>query len=390
MKKLLIALLAVMMILPVFSVSPIAEAAGEAFTSGDFTYILLLDGTAQLTQYTGNAEALVIPAELDGHAVAAIGENAFSGCDGLTSVTIPDSVTDFGVNPFRYCFALRQIIVSPSHPSLETVDGALVNRPDGRLICYPCAFTAGMYEIPQGVRIIGDQAFAACDSLTTVTIPDSVTAVGVNPFAYCVSLRRIAVSADHPGLAVVDGALLSRTDRRLVCFPCGSAAEAYAVPQGTEVIGDFAFSGCVGLASVTLPEGVTVIGESAFSFCERLASMTLPEGVTAIGENAFLACDSLSSVTIPDGVTSIGNRAFFVCGSLTSVTVPDGVTSIGDWAFAACGGLTSVTVPDSVTAIGEDAFADCPYLTLTVGRGSFAEAYCADNALGYTFADAGR
>lgn len=108
--------------------------------------------------------------------------------------------------------------------------------------------------------------------------------------------------------------------------------------------------------------------------------------VTAIGDRAFYECESLKIVTIPGGVTVIGNYAFYECESLTSVTLPESVTSIGDYAFYECEALKSVTIPDSVTSIGKQAFGDCSFfLTLTVGRDSYAHQYAVDNGIRFTF-----
>ena len=128
-------------------------------------------------------------------------------------------------------------------------------------------------------------------------------------------------------------------------------------------IGDRAFSGCKGLASITIPNSVTSIGWSAFNNCSSLTSITIPDSVTSIGHSAFYNCSSLASITIPNSVTSIGNFAFFRCSSLTSVTIPNSVTSIGDSAFSWCSSLTSITIPNSVTSIGDRAFAGCSSLT---------------------------
>ena len=126
-----------------------------------------------------------------------------------------------------------------------------------------------------------------------------------------------------------------------------------------DVIGDYAFSGCSSLTSLTLPSSVTSIGGHAFSGCSSLTSLTLPSSVTSIGEFAFRYCSGLTSLTIPSGVTTIDYYAFADCSGLTSLTIPSGVTWIGDYAFAWCSGLTSLTLPSSVTSIGGHAFERC-------------------------------
>ena len=169
------------------------------------------------------------------------------------------------------------------------------------------------------------------------------------------------------------------------------AGEEYNVTS----IGEYAFSDCHSLTSITIPEGVTSIGDDAFARCSSLTSITIPEGVTAIGDDAFYLCSSLTSIdvapnnenytsidgvlfskdktilikypegkdatsyTIPEGVTWIGDYAFYDCDYLTSITLPEGVTEIGDFAFKYCSSLTSITLPSSLTTIGSAAFRGC-------------------------------
>ena len=138
-------------------------------------------------------------------------------------------------------------------------------------------------------------------------------------------------------------------------------------------IGEWAFSCCSSLTSVTIPNSVTKISDHAFYACSSLASMRIPDSVTTIGDGAFSCCSSLTSVTIPDSVTYINGYAFSGCSSLTSVTIPNSVTKISDYAFSACSSLTNVTIlPDSVTYISGYAFSDCSSLTsVTIGNGLF-------------------
>ena len=87
---------------------------------------------------------------------------------------------------------------------------------------------------------------------------------------------------------------------------------------------------------------------------------TIPNGVTEIGEYAFSKCGNLTTVTIPDGVTEIGAAAFIFCAGLLKIAIPDSVTTIGEWAFLGCLKLMTVNIPESVTEIGPCAFAGCP------------------------------
>lgn len=170
-------------------------------------------------------------------------------------------------------------------------------------------------------------------------------------------------------------------------------------------IGDWAFSDCSSLTSVTIPDSVTMIGLCAFGWCSSLTSVTIPDSVTIIGRSAFGGCSRLTSVTIPDSVTSIGIYAFYNSKSLTDIVVdekntyyssfdgvlynkdkteliqypignartefaiPDSVTSIGDYAFRNCSSLTSITIPDGVTSIGSSALGYCKHLAdITVDK----------------------
>ena len=135
-----------------------------------------------------------------------------------------------------------------------------------------------------------------------------------------------------------------------------------SIPNSVTAIGDYAFRECASLTSVSIPSSVTSIGYGVFYGCVGLTSVSIPNSVTAIGDYAFFHCMGLTSVSIPNSVTAIGNTAFAECESLTSVSIPNSVTAIGDHAFFYCMGLTSVSIPNSVTAIGDEAFFACTKL----------------------------
>ena len=203
----------------------------EKLTCGDYTYVLLEDGGARITGYDGDDAELTVPDELDGYPVQEIGEDAFSFCNSLTSVILPDSLSS-----------------------------------------------------------IGDDAFSRCSFLTSITLPDSLTSIGGNPFSGCYSLAEIDVSPDNPVFAQIDGVLYEKATKTLICYPAGKAGDSFAVPDGILAIGDDAFSGCYSLTSVTLPDGLTSIGDLAFFYCSSLTSATLPDSLTSIGDFAFMGC----------------------------------------------------------------------------------------------------
>ena len=289
---------------------------------------------------------------------------AFSGCTGLTSITIPDSVTHIVGYAFSGCTGLTSITVAKGNTKYHSAENCLIETESKTLIA-GCKTSA----IPTdgSVTTIGDLAFSDCTGLTSITIPDRVTSIGASAFSGCTGLTSITI------------------------------------PDRVTSIGESAFEFCTGLISVIIGNSVTSIGESAFYNCRGLTSIIIPDSVTHIVGYAFSDCSGLTSVTIGNSVTSIGWGAFSGCTGLTSITVADGntkyhsagnclietesktlisgcknsiiptdgsVTSIGSGAFAGCTGLMSITIPDSVTSIGERAFYDCDRLIEVYNKSS--------------------
>ena len=276
-----------------------------------------------LKKYAGTGGDVVIP---DG--VTSIGDWAFSGCTGLTQVTIGSGVTTIG-SAFSGCTGLTQVTI----PDSVTAIGNYAFR--------DCTSLASV-TIPDSVTSIGWWAFEGCVGLTQVTIGSGVTTICNSAFEDCTGLKMIAVAPGNPVYQSTGNCLIEKESKKMIL---GCSISVIPADGSVTSIGNSAFSGCTGLTSITIPDSVTSIGEDAFSGCVGLTQVTIGSGVTSIGKSAFSGCTDLTQVTIGSGVTSIGMLAFKGCTSLASVTIPDSVTSIGDSAFSGCKNVT-IDLPD--------------------------------------------
>ncbi|MBR5118185.1 MAG: leucine-rich repeat protein [Muribaculaceae bacterium] len=325
------------------------EANAYAFMVDGLCYNITYDGVVVTSEYSDGgysnlSGALNIPESVTyngtTYSVTGIGCNAFSHCTGLTSVTIPNSVTLIEDGAFYCCSGLTSV------------------------------------TIPNSVILISHNAFKDCSCMTSVTIGSSVAIIRPSVFDGCVALKTVNWNVEsYPDFNEYDSPFINLTDittftfgdtvKRIPAFLCCGlrALSSIIIPQSVTEIGDWAFINCTGLTSLTIGNSVASIGDWAFYGCTSLTSLTIPNSVISIGWNSFGFCTGLTSIIIPNSVTTISQEAFGNCCGLTSVTIPNSVTSIGEGAFEGCSGLTSLIIPNSVTSIGDGAFYGCSSLT---------------------------
>lgn len=289
-----------------------------------------------------------------GENVKTLGDKAFYTCDALERVEIPSTVTDIGEKTFYSCPALKEAIIRAGTVKAGTFYNCralttLIISDNATLdatFTVRNAYASGTLEtVKIGKGEIGNSAFSNCTRLTTVELGDGVTSIGTSAFLKCTQLSSIAIGSGVPsiGTSAFSG--------------CTALTNANI---GSGAIGESAFNGCTSLVNVTLGNGVTQIGKNAFIRCAQIPSITIGSGVTSIGSGAFNGCTALTEAVIQSG--TIGEGAFNGCTKLANVTLGNGVTSIGANAFLKCTTLTSMNIGSSVTTIENYAFSGCKAL----------------------------
>ena len=306
------------------------------------------------------------------NSVTSIGDYAFYGCSGLTSIEIPNSVTSIGEGAFQDCSGLSHLVFPNSITSI------------GNGVVYGCSNLTNLV-IPNSVTSIGDYAVNRCSSLKNIFIPHSVESIGNYAFYGCSELQSVVMgnSVESIGTAAFGGCGLtsivvatnnpvydSREDCNAIVETATNTLIAGCketfIPNSVTSIGDFAFYGCSGLTSIEIPNSVTSIRKSAFENCSDLTSLEIPNSVTSIGDYVFYGCSGLFRLVLPNSITSIGKAVVYGCSNLTNLVIPNSVTSIGDYAVNRCSSLKNIFIPHSVESIGNYAFYGCSELQSVV------------------------
>lgn len=378
---------------------------------GRWYYVLLPDGTAKTTRYLGQTETgtpdeesdeVIVPAELDGHAVSTVGANTFYGDYGADVVTLSEGITDIerwaiwgyaSLERISFPASMREIDsgffpdedygpmqmeVAEGNPLYTVENGLLIQResktlvrsvycpgsvvvPEGILHIAPYAFAYCFTEeivLPQSLLTIGENAFCH-NSFGEIVLPPQLQSIGPDAFSYCANLKQIIFPAS-------------------ICY-----------------VGENAFEDCFVLHDVVFSEGACGFEDGVFRDCNFL-SVHIPASMDLSKYNPFIGCGLLKQITladdhptmqvrdnvlfdksgrtllyypegldakgyaVPEGVTAIGRYAFYKCAA-ERVVVSNGVQCIGPYSFSESR-ILSVELPPSVTCIDECAYEACPVL----------------------------
>ncbi len=294
--------------------------------------VVIEDGVTSVGSYSfcsvgSNVEKIIL-----GNTVERIGEFAFMGCEKLTELTIPDSMTNIEVCAFGSCDKLENITLPEDFTFRggELFDDTLwyenLQKENPLVIVNNCvidgAGCSGEVVIPDGVIAVCGGAFEYNSSITSVIIPESCTSVGL-----------------------------------------------------------YAFSGCTELQEIVLPEAVTEIGMDAFEETPWYEAVKGDEPVVIINGVLLDGIDAAGDVVIPDGVRTICYWAFLGNEGITSVTIPESTVSIGKMSFCKCSSLTDITIMADDCEIADNMTDPSMNAVIHGRKGSSAEQYAEINGI---------
>ena len=357
-------------------------------SSSDLTVEVVHRGSSYSEYSNEYSGAVIIPSAVTydskTYTVTGIGNHAFDGCTGLTSISIPQSVGSIGYRAFQGCSNMKTLV-------LEDGGGVL------KLSYYSTSYYDSPFDscpldslylgrnLKYGISSTSARPFRDKTKLRSVVIGDSVTSVDSYAFYGCSSLGNVSKGNKVTSIGEYS------------FYNC-KALTSLSFIAGITSIPSYAFAGCIGLTDVRVPSSVTSIGYHAFDGCTGLTSVSIPQSVGSIDYRAFKGCSNMKSLVLEDGggvlnlsyynsyydspfdscpldslylgrnlkygISSTSARPFRDKTKLCSVVISDSVTSVDSYAFYNCGMLNQVTIGLNVASIGENAFSNCGALSV--------------------------
>ena len=287
--------------------------------------------------------------------VSSIGYGAFSGCTGLTSIIIPNSVTIIYDEAFRGCTKLSSVNI----PSFV--------KDIGDWAFCECSNLSGELIFPTTLSHLGEEAFSGCNKLTSV----KWNAINCNIGTYFSQMP----FSNNIGVFVFGDEV-----QKIPPYICNGLSKitSLSIPYSVTEIGEYAFNGCSNMSDdLVIPNGVKEIKDYTFCNCKKIKSISIPSGLVSIGRYSFSGCIGLEKVNIEsleswlnipfdlekESPLGYAHRLYLNGEEVTNLVIPDGVTNIYPFAFAGCYSLKSLTIPSSVVDYGAS-FESCVNLEI--------------------------
>lgn len=329
-------------------------------------------GTKKLNNYSfkdcKNLTTVVLP-----ETITELGEEVFSGCESLNEVEIPRGVSVIPKGSFKGCNNLKKIIIPDT--VVEIGDESF----------WGCAQLSEVI-IPEGLNTISKSLFEGCENLVNVVLPSTLTRIERAAFKNCHKIENISLSNN---ISIIE------TE---VFYGCYNLKKVN-LPSNIKVISESLFCKCNNIESIEIPETVTTIEDYAFAYCYKLQKIFIPKNVKCISRRVFVHCNNLKTVEvsednliydsrdscnaiiesktnslkhgfvttkIPYSVTKIKSYSFYYI-NVSHITFPDSILEIEHHALFNCSSLQSIIVPTTIKILANDFFANCNRFKLIIG-----------------------
>ncbi len=281
--------------------------------------------------------------------------DVFMGCIRLKNIILPESLVRIQSEVFAPAPWGEQedaLIMANSHLLYRcNINDECVGLPDGIRELGEGSFlhsSASGLILPEGIEELRENTFYSCVHLKEIVLPSTLRRIGDYAFSCCTGLETVSVRGKQP----VKGWC------QLPDTPCYVGREAFGhcgfdtvvIPKGYRADKTEAFAFC-DMRHVIVEEGVRHLGISMFSKCEQLIDVKLPSSMQYIDEALFSGCTALTQINIPDRVMFINRYAFNDCSALKSIVLPDSISVIESMAFSNCSSLESISLPKSLKSL---------------------------------------
>jgi hypothetical protein len=308
----------------------------SSFVVNSATYTVKTIGGAAFNNRTG-ITSVTIP-----NTITIIGIGAFQNCTGLTSVTIPNSVTTIGNSAFNTCTGLTSVTIPNSVTTIGTF--AFVN----------CTGLTSII-IPNSVTTIGTSAFQGCSKFTTITIPKSVTTIGNSAFHNCTGITNYIVDSENIFYLSENGVLFNKNKTILWYYPSASSNASYIIPDSVVIIQKYSFNNCINLTSLTIPSSICLIDLVCIYNCALLVNVKFLGVIPSISTSGnFVATEDTAlynSTLNPDQTTALNKLSMFtnkntyiteeIAPILTNFNIP--LKKVGDAPFTITPPTSNIT-----------------------------------------------